>query len=141
MYSPRRFLASSMRRADVRRGRDDREVHPGLLDRLDLADRRQLGRVVDATVVPPRRFTRYSTDGAEAMRSRLNSRSRRSWTICHVKQPEEPAPEPEPKRPSYPVEAERGVVEVQLLERVAQERVVLARQRVEPANTRLLAAW
>ena len=40
--------------------------------------------------------TRYSTDGAEAMRSRSNSRSRRSWTISMWSSPRNPQRNPKP---------------------------------------------
>ena len=42
------------------------------------------------------RMTWYSTDGAEAMRSRPNSRSRRSWTISMWSRPRKPQRNPKP---------------------------------------------
>jgi len=40
--------------------------------------------------------TWYSTDGADAMRSRLNSRSSRSWTISMWSRPRKPHRNPKP---------------------------------------------
>ncbi len=48
-------------------------------------------------VVPLSVVTRYSTDGAEAMSSRLNSRSRRSWTISMWRRPRNPQRKPKPR--------------------------------------------
>ena len=61
----------------------------------------------------------------------------------HVEQAEEPAAEPEPERDrALRLVGEARVVEVELLERVAQQRVVLARRPGRcPAKTRLLAGW
>ena len=44
---PRRPVVSSISAADVAVRRDDAELDPRLLDRLDLADVGELGRVVD----------------------------------------------------------------------------------------------
>ena len=41
-------------------------------------------------------MTWYSTDGAEAIRSRSNSRSRRSWTISMWSRPRKPQRKPKP---------------------------------------------
>ena len=41
-------------------------------------------------------LTWYSTDGAEAMRSRPNSRSSRSWTISMWSRPRNPQRKPKP---------------------------------------------
>ena len=52
-----------------------------------------------STTTTPRpcvRLTWYSTDGAEAMRSRSNSRSRRSWTISMWRRPRNPQRNPNP---------------------------------------------
>ena len=55
----------------------------------------------------------------------------------HVEQAEEPAAEPEPERDrALRLEREARVVEVQLLERLAQQRVVLAADRVDARRTR-----
>ena len=52
-----------------------------------------------STATDPRplvRLTRYSTDGALAMRSRSNSRSSRSWTISMWSRPRNPQRNPNP---------------------------------------------
>ena len=89
---------------------------------------------------PPRRsVTRYSTDGAEAISSRLNSRSRRSWTISMWRRPRKPQRKPKPRAiETLGLEGEAGVVEVQLLHRVAEERVVLAGDRVDAGEDEAL---
>ena len=46
---------------------------------------------------PRVRTTWYSTDGADAMRSRSNSRSRRSWTISMWSRPRKPQRNPKPR--------------------------------------------
>ena len=57
----------------------------------------------------------------------------------HVEQAEEAAAEPEPERDrALRRVGEAGVVEVELLERVAQERVVLAADRVDPGEDQAL---
>ena len=43
--------------------------------------------------------TRYSTDGAVAMRLRSNSRSRRSRTISMCSRPRKPQRKPKPRAP------------------------------------------
>jgi hypothetical protein len=53
----------------------------------------------------------------------------------HVEQAEEPAAEAEPERDgTLGLVCERGVVEMELLERLAQLRVVLAADRVDPGE-------
>ena len=52
-----------------------------------------------STTTMPRpccRWTWYSTDGAEAMRSSANSRSSRSWTISMWSSPRKPQRNPKP---------------------------------------------
>ena len=57
----------------------------------------------------------------------------------HVQQAEEAAPEPEAERDgALGLERERGVVEVELLDRVAEERVVLAADRVDAGEDEAL---
>ena len=57
----------------------------------------------------------------------------------HVEQPEEAAAEAEAERDrALRLEGDRGVVEVQLLERVAQQRVVLAADRVDAGEDEAL---
>jgi hypothetical protein len=56
-----------------------------------------------------------------------------------VEQPEESAAEPEPERDrALRLVGEARVVQVELLERVAEERVVLARDRVDPGEDEAL---
>ena len=57
----------------------------------------------------------------------------------HVEQAEEAAAEPEPERDrALRRVGEAGVVEVELLERVAQQRVVLAADRIDPGEDQAL---
>ena len=51
------------------------------------------------TVVPSVWWARYSTDGAVAIRVRLNSRSRRSRTISMCNSPRKPQRNPKPSAP------------------------------------------
>ena len=123
-------------RPDVARGRDDAELDPGLLDDLDVARVRQAGRVVDDDlaaavgqdhVVLDRRRRGDEVQAELAFEPLLDD--------LHVEQAEEPAAEPEPERHrALRLVREARVVEVQLLERVAHERVVLARDRVDPGE-------
>ncbi len=58
----------------------------------------------------------------------------------HVEQSQEPAPEPESERRGrLGLEEERGVVEPQLLERVAQLRILASLDRIEPGEHHRLA--
>ena len=52
-----------------------------------------------ASIVPSVRCTRYSTDGAVAMRLMLNSRSSRSRTISMCNRPRKPHRKPKPSAP------------------------------------------
>ena len=94
---PRRLVASSMS-VPMYGGVMMLDLDPRLGDGLDVAGSRQAGRVVDGD----RRLGRwssstwYSTDGADAMRSRSNSRSRRSWMISMWSRPRKPQRKPKP---------------------------------------------
>ena len=69
------------------------------------------------------------------MSERSNSRSRRSRTISMCKQAEEPAAEADAERVGgLGLEGEAGVVELELLERVAQVGQLVAVDGVEPAE-------
>ena len=88
---------------------------------------------------PPMGVTRYSTDGADAISSSENSRSRRSWTISMWRRPRNPQRKPKPRAIELSASnVKLGVVEVQLLHRVAKQRVVLARDRVDPREDEAL---
>src|SRR3954447_22087307 len=127
-------------RADVLARGDEAELHPGLLDRLDLARVREEGGVVDddlATlvrqldVVFDRRRRRDEVERELALEALLDD--------LHVQQPEESAPEPEPERHrALRRVGEAGVVQVQLLERVAQERIVLTAHRIDAGEDEAL---
>ena len=129
-------LAQVHERAGVVGGREDRGREVRLLDRLDLAGGRHLAGVVDdddlaAAVL----CTRYSTDGAVAMRLRSNSRSSRSRTISMCSRPRNPQRNPKPERARrLGLVGEARVVEPQLLERLAQVGELVAVDRVEPAE-------
>ena len=127
-------------RADVGRGRHHRQPDPWLADLLDVVDRWQLRRVVDAD--------RAASVGPKHLvfdRGRRRDEVERELALeallddLHVQQPEEAAPEPEPERDrALRLEGERGVVEVELLDRVAQQRVVLAGDRVDAGEDQAL---
>ena len=120
-------------RADVRLGRDDRDLDPRLRDGLDVADGGQLGRVVDddlaaavgeRDVVLDRRRGRDEVEVELALQALLDD--------LHVQQAQEAAAEAEAERDrGLRLEGDRRVVEVQLLEGVAQQRVVRAVERVD----------
>ena len=79
--------------------------------------------------------TRYSTDGAVAIRVRSNSRSRRSRTISMCSSPRNPQRNPKPRAPGgLGGVGEAGVVQPQLLERLAQVGELVAVDRVQPAE-------
>ena len=119
--------------ADVAVRRDDAELDPRLLDRLDLADFGELGRVVDRDPAAVHRQLHPVLDrgrGGDEVEVELALEA--LLDDLHVEQPQEAAAEPEPERDrALRLVRERGVVEVQLLERVAQERVVRAAERVQ----------
>ena len=126
-------------RPDVRRRRDDREPDPRLLDDLDVARVRQLRRVVDRDLgaveqpdpVLDRRRRGDEVEVELALETLLDD--------LHVEQAEEPAAEPEPEGDrALRLVGDARVVEVELLERVAQQRVVLAGQRVEAGEDEAL---
>jgi len=73
------------------------------------------------TTVPFVSVTSYSTLGIVASSSKSYSRSRALADDVHVQEAEEAAPEAEPERVAgLRLPAERGVVERQLLQRVAE---------------------
>ena len=80
-------------------------------------------------------MTWYSTFGVVASSSRSYSRSRRSRTMSMCSRPEEAAAEAEPERlRGLGLPAQRGVVQRQLLQRVAQVGVVVGVHREEAAE-------
>src|SRR3990172_2260157 len=54
------------------------------------------GLSTTSSALPSRSLTRYLTEGAEAMRSRSNSRSSRSWMISMWSRPRKPQRKPKP---------------------------------------------
>ena len=79
--------------------------------------------------------TRYATDGAVAIRSRLNSRTRRSRMISMWSRPRNPHRNPKPERAGgLRLVGVGAVVEAQLLEGVAQVGELVAVDRVEAAE-------
>ena len=76
--------------------------------------------------------TWYSTDGRRRDEVEVELALEPLLDDLHVEQAEEAAAEPEPERDrALRLVGEARVVEVELLERVAQQRVVLAADRVE----------
>ena len=79
--------------------------------------------------------TSNSTEGIVASSSRSYSRSRRSRTMSMCSRPEEAAAEAEAERVGgLRLPRQRGVVERQLLQRVAQVGVVVGVDREQPAE-------
>ena len=107
-----------------------------LLDVVDRSALGQVGRVVDdASTSPSVLLTRYSTLGAVAMSARSNSRSRRSLTISMCSRPRKPQRNPKPSAPDdLRRVGDRGVVELQLLEALAQVLEVVAVDREQAAE-------
>ncbi len=120
-------------RADVPVGSHHAKPHPRLLDGLDLADVRELGGVVhrdDAAVhrqqhaVLDRRRARNEVEVELALETLLDD--------LHVEEAEEAAPEAEAERHRrLRLIGEACVVEVELLEGVAEQRIVRTAERVE----------
>ena len=107
-------------------------THGSAIDSISPAGGRRAGLSTTTSPRPAVSATAYSTDGAEAIRSRSNSRSSRSWTISMCSKPRKPQRKPVPSATDVSgANADRGVVEVQFLERVAQLREVLATDWVD----------
>ena len=86
------------------------------------------------TIVSSPRITWNSTFGAVAISSRPNSRSRRSFTMSMWSRPRNPHRNPNPSACEVSgSKHERRVVQLQLVERLAQLRVVAALGREQPA--------
>ena len=96
-----------------------------------------------STATAPRplvRMTRYSTDGARRDQVEVELALEPLLDDLHVEQAQEAAAEAEAERDrALRLEGEGGVVEVELLERLAQERVVLAADRVDAGEDEALA--
>ena len=127
-------------RPDVAARRDDAELDPRLRDRLDVGRARQQGRVVDddraaavleLDVVLDRRRRGDEVEVELALEALLDD--------LHVEQAQEAAAEPEAQgHRALRLEGEAGVVEVELVERLAQQRVVLAVDRVDAREDQAL---
>ena len=88
-----------------------------------------------STISPSIVWTRYSTEGAVAMRLRSNSRSSRSRTISMWRRPRKPHRKPKPERAGrLGLVGDARIVQSQLLERLSEVRVVVAVDRVQPAE-------
>ncbi len=118
--------------ADVAIRADDGDVHPGLADDLDVVGRRQVGRVVDDDLlaVGSPHFVldaRRSDEQIEvvlALEALLHN--------LHMQQAEEAAAEAGAEgNARLRLKGERRVVELELLERFAEERVVVGLRWVE----------
>ena len=138
---PRRFVDSSMSAPMYWLGRHDAELDPGLLDRLDVATGSGSRAGLSTTTMPrpcmqldvvlDRRRRGDEVEVELALEPLLDD--------LHVEQAEEAAAEAEAERHrALRLEGEAGVVEVELLERLAQERVVLAAERVDAGEDEAL---
>ena len=127
-------------RADVLARRHDAELDPRLLDGLDVGGVRQQGRVVDDDHAAAMHQVDVVLDGRRggdevevelALEALLDD--------LHVEEAEEAAAEPEPERHgALRLVGEARVVEVELLERFAHQRVVLATHRVDAGEDEAL---
>ena len=92
--------------------------------------------VVDDQACPPLvRWATYSTDGAVAMSERSNSRSRRSRTISMCNRPRKPQRNPKPRAVArLGLVGDARVVQLELLERLAQVRELVPVDRVQAAE-------
>ncbi len=129
---PRRSWFSSITGADVLGRADDRRAHVRLLGLLDRARVRHLGRVVH---LDPLAVDRLHAVGDVRRRDQQVEVVLALEPLAHdvhVQQAEEAAPEAEPERPRrLRLVAQRRVVQLQLLERVAQLRVLVGVGREE----------
>ncbi len=125
---PRRLVASSMSVPMRVARRHDAELDPRLADLLDVRDGRQARRVVDvdvAAAVGQRHQVLHRRSGRNEIQVELALQS--LLDDLHVEQPQETATEPEAERHgALRLEADRGVVEVKFVQRIAEQRVVRA---------------
>ena len=140
LFRSTRKNLSEKERADVRRGRDHGQLDPRLANLLDLADWRELGRVVDAhrgATVDPEHFVFDRRGGRDQIERELALEA--LLDDLHVQEAQEAAPEPEPERDgALGLERERGVVQVELLDRVPEQRVVLAADGIDAGEDEAL---
>ena len=119
-------------RADVAVGADDADVHPGLADLLHLLRRGQFGRAVDEDVfaVRLRHLVLNAGRGGEQIEVVLALEA--FLDDLHMEEAEEAAAEAKAKggRRLGRV-GKRGIGELQLVERVAEERVLVALLRID----------
>ena len=74
-------------------------THGSAMASISPAPGRRAGLSTDTSPRPLVIVTWYSTDGADAMRSRSNSRSSRSWMISMCSRPRKPHRKPKPSAP------------------------------------------
>ena len=140
MNSPRRLVESSISEPMYWLGVTTLSLTQGSSMDLDVGRVREERRVVDHDlaaavgqhdVVLDRRRRGDEVEVELALEALLDD--------LHVEQAEEPAAEPEAERDrALRLVGEAGVVEVELLERVAEERVVLAADRVDAGEDEAL---
>ena len=95
--SPRRFVESSISGPMYWLGVTTLSLtHGSSMTSMSVGPGRSAGLSTTTVPRPWVWMTWYSTDGADAMRSRLNSRSRRSWTISMWSSPRNPQRNPNP---------------------------------------------
>ena len=131
-------------RADVAVRADDSDVHPRLADLRHLGRGWQVGGVVDHDLLAVRSPDLVLNTGRGDQQLQPVLAFQAFLDDLHVEQPKEPTAKPGAERNAgFRLEGERGVVELQLLQRLPQEGVVVRLRRVEPGEDhrfRLLVA-
>ena len=128
-------LAQLHDRARVLARRDDGGLEHGLVDVVDAAGVGQLGRVVDVDLGAVGQEGPVGDAGRGGDEREVELALEALAHDLHVKQAEEAAAEPEAEGVGgLGLEGEAGVVELELLEGVAQVGQLVAVDRVEPAE-------
>ena len=133
-------LAQLHDRADVLARREDHRLDDRLVDLGDLAGRASRCGLVTTSSAPSSSDHPVDDVRRGEIRSRSNSRSSRSRTISRCSRPRKPHAEAEAeRRRGLRLVDQRGVVEPQLVQRVAQQRVVASRR--SDTGRRRPSAW
>ena len=134
-WVPRRAWQSSITAPTCSDGADDRGADVGLFDRLDRARVGQLGRAVDLDLLAVGQVDHVAHVRRRRQQVEVVLALQPLAHDLHVEQAEEAAAEAEAERlGGLRLPGEGGVVEGQLLERVAQVFVAVGVDREEPAE-------